>query len=129
MPHYVVRRVTAALNRDRKAVNGSRIVALGVSYKPNVGDTRQTPATAIIEQLSALGAEVTAVDAHVEDATTFAGVPLVATAADELLRSCDLVVLLTDHDAVDYDAVIEVAPRVLDTRARLPDDQGVVERL
>jgi UDP-N-acetyl-D-glucosamine dehydrogenase len=129
MPHYVVRRVTSALNRDRKAVNGSRIVALGVSYKPNVGDTRETPATAIIEQLTALGAEVTAVDVHVEDATTFAGVPLVATADEQLLRGCDLVVLLTDHDAVDYDAVIELAPRVLDTRARLADDQGVVERL
>jgi len=129
MPHYVVQRITAALNQDRKAVNGARIVALGVSYKPNVGDTRETPATAIIEQLAALGAEVTAVDVHVKGATSFAGVPLVATADDELLRTCDLVVLLTDHDAVDYDTVVKLAPRVLDTRARLTDDHGVVERL
>jgi UDP-N-acetyl-D-glucosamine dehydrogenase len=129
MPHYVVRRITAALNQDRKAVNGAKIVALGVSYKPNVGDTRETPATAIIEQLAALGAELTAVDGHVKDATSFAGVPLVADADEHLLRSCDLVVLLTDHDAVDYDTVVKLAPRVLDTRARLADDRGGVERL
>jgi UDP-N-acetyl-D-glucosamine dehydrogenase len=129
MPHYVVRRITAALNQDRKAVNGAKIVALGVSYKPNVGDTRETPATAIIEQLAALGAELTAVDGHVKDATSFAGVPLVADADEHLLRSCDLVVLLTDHDAVDYDTVVKLAPRVLDTRARLADDRGGVDRL
>jgi UDP-N-acetyl-D-glucosamine dehydrogenase len=129
MPHYVVRRITAALNQDKKAVNGAKIVALGVSYKPNVGDTRETPATAIIEQLVALGAEVTAIDAHVPDATTFAGVPLFAHADDELFRTCDLAVVLTDHDDVDYGAVVTLAPRVLDTRARLPLDHGLVERL
>ena len=129
MPHYVVRRITAALNEDRKAVNGARIVALGVSYKPNVGDTRETPATAIIEQLTALGADVTAIDAHVADRTSFAGVPLVARGDDDLFRTCDLVVVLTDHDDVDYEAVVKLAPRVLDTRARLPLDRGMVERL
>lgn len=129
MPHYVVRRIIAALNEDRKAVNGARIIALGVSYKPNVGDTRETPATAVIEQLVALGAQVTAVDAHVKDTTRFAGAPLVATADDDLIRTCDLVVVLTDHDDVNYETIVKLAPRVLDTRARLERDQGLVERL
>jgi len=129
MPHYVVRRVTAALNRDRKAVNGSRIVVLGVSYKPNVGDTRETPATALIQQLLALGAEVVAVDPHVHDQDTFVGASLRATADADLLAGADLVVLVTDHAAFDLDAIVASASRLLDTRAKVDNGLANVERL
>jgi UDP-N-acetyl-D-glucosamine dehydrogenase len=128
MPHYVVRRVTAALNRDRKAVNGSHVVVLGVSYKPNVGDVRESPAEPVIEQLRQLGAEVTAIDPHVE-VETFAGAPLRAEADDDLLAGCDLALVLTDHDAFDFDALAAIAPRVLDTRNRIRGDGGTVEVL
>ena len=129
MPHYVVRRITARLNCDRKAVNGSRILVLGVSYKPNVGDIRETPATAIIEQLLALGAEVTAVDPFVTDRTTFADATLRAEADQEMLSSCDLVVVLTGHDKIDYDEVVALASRVLDTCNRITTQHPHVEVL
>jgi UDP-N-acetyl-D-glucosamine dehydrogenase len=129
MPHYVVRRITAALNSDRKAVNGSRVVVLGVSYKANVGDTRESPAIPLIEQLLTLGADVTAVDPHVPAAAGFAGAPIRAEVDEELLRSCDLVVVLTDHDAFDQAMVAKLAPRVIDTRRCVPDGIGNVERL
>lgn len=129
MPHYVVRRITALLNRDRKAVNGSRVVILGVSYKPNIGDTRETPARPLIEQLTALGAEVTAVDPHVADTQVFAGAPLVVEVADDLLATADLVVLVTDHDYFDLERIATMAPRLLDTRARTGPHHRNAERL
>lgn len=129
MPQYVVRRVTAALNADRKAVNGSRIVVLGVSYKPNVGDTRESPAVPVVEQLVGLGAEVVAIDPHVSGVERFAGAPLRKEADDELLVGSDLVLLLTDHAAFDYPRIVELAPRMLDTRNRLRAHDGEVERL
>jgi UDP-N-acetyl-D-glucosamine dehydrogenase len=130
MPHYVVRRVTAALNEHRKPVNGSRIVVLGVSYKPNVGDTRETPARPIIEQLAGLGAELTVVDRFAAATTdSFAGQPLHAEATPEALAGCDLAILLTDHEHLDYDEVARLAPHVLDTRARIDPGAVNVERL
>ena len=129
MPQYVVRRVTATLNADRKAVNGSRIAVLGVSYKPNVGDTRESPAVPVVEQLVALGAEVVAIDPHVPGVDHFAGAPLHAEVDDELLTSSDLVLLLTDHAEFDYDRIVKLAPRMLDTRNRLRGHDGEVERL
>ncbi len=123
MPHYVVRRITAALNQDRKAVNGASIVVLGVSYKPNVGDVRETPARAIVEQLDQLGAQLTVVDrfaAH--EHTQLAGVPLHAALPVDALAGADLALIITDHDGVDYAEVVRHAPRVLDTRSRLSRD-------
>ena len=129
MPQYVVRRVTATLNADRKAVNGSRLVVLGVSYKPNVGDTRESPAVPVVEQLVALGAEVVAIDPHVPGVDHFAGARLLTEVDDELLASSDLVLLLTDHAEFDYDRIVKLSPRMLDTRNRLRGHDGEVERL
>jgi UDP-N-acetyl-D-glucosamine dehydrogenase len=130
MPHYVVRRVTAALNADRKAVNGSQILVLGVSYKPNVGDTRETPARPIVEQLAGLGAELTIVDSYAAArSVSFADQVLDAELKPEMLESCDLALVLTDHDDIDYAEVARLAPRVLDTRARMPLDGSRTERL
>jgi UDP-N-acetyl-D-glucosamine dehydrogenase len=128
MPRYVVQRIVTALNRDRKAVNGAHIVALGVSYKRNVGDTRETPTTAVIQQLRELGAEVTTVDPHVPG-DTFAGARHRTSYDTALLRSCDLALVLTDHDAFDYDEVAATAQRVLDTRDRIRSEAPHLERL
>ncbi len=130
MPHYVVRRITAALNLDRKAVNGSRILVLGVSYKPNVGDTRETPARPVIEQLAELGAELTIVDRYAAArSATFAGHDLHGELESDHLATCDLALILTDHDDVDYAEVARSAPRVLDTRARIDPRPDTVERI
>lgn len=122
--------VNAAIDAGRKAVNGSRILVLGVSYKPNVGDTRETPARPIIEQLAALGAELTIVDRYAAArSAAFADHDLQSELEPDHLATCDLALILTDHDDVDYAEVARRAPRVLDTRARIAPRPDNVERI
>jgi UDP-N-acetyl-D-glucosamine dehydrogenase len=126
MPDYVVRRLTTALNRRRLPVNGSRIVLLGLSYKRNSGDARESPAAVVADRLLALGAEIHAVDPLVLPDEIDPAIRLVDL-TDELIEGADAVVLLTDHDGVDYGMVIGRARFVLDTRCRLAGAN--VERL
>ncbi len=122
MPDYVVRRLGAALNRQRQAVNGSRILLLGLAYKRNTSDARESPALVVAERLLALGAEVCAADPHVGDGHVDARVRRVDLSEEEL-AAADAVVLLIDHDAFDYDAVAAHASYVLDTRHRLEGER------
>jgi UDP-N-acetyl-D-glucosamine dehydrogenase len=117
MPSYVVQRLIEAMNRNRRAVNGSRVLLLGLAYKKNCGDCRESPAVRVAELLLGLGAEVRVVDGHVVPRGVPAGVSLVGLDPDEV-RAADAVVLLTDHDDVDYD-LLDEARLVLDTRNRL----------
>ncbi|HZM55282.1 MAG TPA: nucleotide sugar dehydrogenase [Acidimicrobiales bacterium] len=116
MPDYVVSRLTLALNRQRRSVNGSRVLLLGLAYKRNTGDARQSPGMVILHSLTALGADVRIVDPHV--APDVAGVPLVELTEDEV-ESADAVVVVTDHDDFDYDMVRDHARYVFDTRNRI----------
>jgi UDP-N-acetyl-D-glucosamine dehydrogenase len=118
MPDYVVQRLVVTFNRQRMAVNGSRILLLGVSYKRNTADARETPAAEIARQLRALGADVRAIDPHVPDHWMDPPVLRVELTSDEL-AAADAVILITDHDAFDYEAVLRHAKYVLDTRHRL----------
>lgn len=118
MPDYVARRVVGLLNWDRKAVNGSRILVLGLAYKRNTGDARESPAVRAAQALGALGGDVRAVDDLVDPAHLPAGLPLVALTRAELAAS-DLVVVLTDHDHLDWQLVVDSGVRVLDTRNRI----------
>ncbi|MST31984.1 nucleotide sugar dehydrogenase [Acidimicrobiaceae bacterium USS-CC1] len=118
MPDYVARRLTAAFNRQRRAVNGSRVLVLGLAYKPNTGDARESPATVVVERLLGLGAEVLAADPHVEESHVDARVQRVddpvAAAAD-----VDAVVLVVDHADFPLEDIAAAARYVLDTRHRL----------
>ena len=119
MPDFVVQRLALALNRNRQAVNGSRILLLGLAYKANTSDDRQSPAVVIADRLLTLGAEVRAADPHVlEDHTDGRVVRVTATA--EEVAAADAVILLADHDSFDLDLVFRSARFVLDTRHRLP---------
>jgi UDP-N-acetyl-D-mannosaminuronic acid dehydrogenase/UDP-N-acetyl-D-glucosamine dehydrogenase len=118
MPDYVAMRVAGRLNRDGKAVNGSRILLIGLAYKPNSGDARESPAIAVGEHLVQLGAVVRAVDPFVGPTEVPAGVNLVEGTPHEL-GAADLVLVLTDHDSVDWALVETYADRVLDTRNRV----------
>lgn len=120
MPHYVVRRVTAALNDLRKAVNGARILVLGAAYKPNVGDVRESPSLTISTLLHTSGGEVTVVEPHAQALELPLGVQHKRTFTEVDLRRADLVLLLTDHDEFDYAMLVECSQLVLDTRNRLP---------
>jgi UDP-N-acetyl-D-mannosaminuronic acid dehydrogenase/UDP-N-acetyl-D-glucosamine dehydrogenase len=118
MPGYVVTRVAEHLNRRRLAVNGSRVLLVGLTYKKNSGDARQSPATAVARRLVDLGAELTAVDPMIAAGEVPPGVRLVDGTPDDV-RAADVVVVLADHDDVDWELLEQHAERVLDTRRRL----------
>jgi UDP-N-acetyl-D-glucosamine dehydrogenase len=124
MPDYVVRRLTEALNRRRQAVNGSRVLLLGLAYKANTGDDRESPAVVVAERLLGLGAEVRVADPHVVADHVQGSVERVQVTAEEL-AAADAVILLTDHDAFDMDLVRTHARYVLDTRRRVPPGENV----
>ena len=119
MPYYVVERVGEALNGRGKALKGAKILVLGVAYKKNVDDVRESPAITIIELLLAKGARVVYHDPHIprlpkmrRSRLSMASTPLTAG----LLKGQDCVVIVTDHDALDYQAVVDKARLVVDTR-------------
>jgi nucleotide sugar dehydrogenase len=119
MPDYVVDRVVSMLNDARRAVNGSRILLLGLAYKAGTSDWRESPSMDIAKRLAALGADVCAHDPLVpEDAPLGTALTRVPCTPEEL-RAADLVVLLVDHPAFPYDDIRDHAPLVLDTRGRL----------
>jgi UDP-N-acetyl-D-glucosamine dehydrogenase len=124
MPEYVVRRLMEALNHRGKPVKDSRILLLGLAYKRNTGDARESPARRVIELLIGLGGDVRAVDPHVVEAHVDPRVLRVELAASEV-AAADAVVLLTDHDSFDHDVVIGNARYVLDCRRTLPPAANV----
>ena len=125
MPDYVVGRITSLLNEKRLAVNGARVLLLGLAYKKNSGDARESPAVTVARLLLGLGAEVRAVDPHVLDCPRgLERVPMVVLDVDEL-EAADLVVVLTDHDQFDFELVRAHASSVFDTRNRLEQAKHV----
>jgi len=117
MPAIVVEKVSRALNEDKKAVNGSSVLVLGVAYKRDIDDMRESPALDVIRLLEEQGAEVTYHDPYVpsfreEEGHVHTSVPL----TDAALREADAVVIVTDHKSVDYERVIANASLVVDTR-------------
>jgi UDP-N-acetyl-D-glucosamine dehydrogenase len=114
----VVRRLIVALNRKKQSVNGSRVLLLGLAYKRNTGDARESPAMVVAEQLLSMGAELRAVDPHVLTEQVDVRVALVPLNAEEV-AAADAVVLLVDHDAFDLGLVAAHGRYVLDTRHRL----------
>ena len=119
MPDHVVRRITMGLNARRRAVNGSRILLLGLSYKKNTGDARESPSVRVAQLLAAMGAEVRGADPHTVEPTPFDGLLCRVEATPEEVASADAVVLLTDHDQFNFDDIVAHATFVLDCRRRL----------
>ena len=114
MPAYVVQLVTDALNDRARAVRNSRVLVLGVAYKPNVADTRDSPALEIIEMLAAKGARVAYHDPHVPSITVN-GIRYESVRAVHAAEH-DVVLVLTAHDGYDWGAIVREAPLVIDTR-------------
>ncbi len=119
MPEYVVSRLTDALNERGKSLNGARILILGVAYKRDVDDDRESPAFRVMELLQRKRAEISYHDPYVASLRPsrrydfgLASVPLTA----QTLAAADAVVIVTDHSNVDYEAVVRHAPLVIDTR-------------
>ena len=116
MPAFVVEKVAHALNEERKAVNGSRVLVVGVAYKPDIDDIRESPALDVMRLLEQHGAEVAFHDPHIasyrEDGDTRRGVPL--TPAE--LQRADAVVIVTDHRSIDYQMLMDHAALIVDSR-------------
>jgi UDP-N-acetyl-D-glucosamine dehydrogenase len=116
MPKFVVDKAARMLNKAQKPLNGSRVLLLGMAYKGDLGDHRESPAIEIYRRLQDAGAVVSFHDAWTstvrEDGFTATSVEL----TDEVLRNADLVIITTNHSNVNYGRVVELAPLLLDTR-------------
>jgi UDP-N-acetyl-D-glucosamine dehydrogenase len=116
MPYYVVRRVMDALNTQHKSLSGSRILVLGVAYKANISDMRESPAITIAELLLEKGADVVYHDPFVPQFSVGGTSIHHAALTAGTLAAADLVLIITAHHGVDYDLVVEHAKLALDTR-------------
>ena len=127
MPAFCVGKLARALNSRRKPINGSRILVIGVAYKADVNDMRESPALKVIDLLVEEGAQIAYHDPHVPLLAKLGlrSVPLEA----ELLRDLDAVAVVTAHSGVDWELVAREAPLVVDFRNVVPDIDGKVWRL
>jgi UDP-N-acetyl-D-glucosamine dehydrogenase len=117
MPAHVVMLVADVLNDERKPVNGSRILVLGVAYKADVDDVRESPALDVIQLLQERGAAVQFHDPYVESVRLHGGERMVSTDLDdEVLRAADCVVITTDHKCLDWERVASLASTIVDSR-------------
>ena len=129
MPEHVVQLVADGLNDARKAMNGSNVLLLGVAYKKDINDVRESPALSIIDRLRAKGANVRYHDPFVDELrfddahTDSSGEPLssVSLTNDEL-QSADCVIIVTDHSDIDYKRICSIVPLIVDTRNALNGD-------
>jgi len=116
MPRYVVTRTMELLNENGKPMRGSRIHVLGVTYKKDISDSRESPAIEVIKLLLGLGANVVYSDPFVKTLNVEGEVLEAVPVSEETLRACDVAVITTDHSAFDYAGIVREAPLVFDTR-------------
>jgi len=119
MPEYVVDKTAEALNDDCKSVKGSKIIVVGLAYKPNVDDTRETPAAEIIELLAERGARVSYHDPHVPTFPNMRNYKFDMNSVSldaQTLGDADCVVIVTDHEITDWKSIADHASLVIDTR-------------
>ncbi len=116
MPHHVVERAMMLLNESGKSVRGAKILVLGVAYKRDIDDVRESPALKVIAELEKLGASVSYHDPHVPSVRLGDREMVSRRFDDAVLQESDLVLILTDHSAVDYKRVAAMSPLVFDSR-------------
>lgn len=131
MPGYVVGKVIGGLNENEKAVRGSRVLIVGVAYKPNVDDMRESPAAEIIELILDLGAAIDYTDPLVPEFPQLRRHQFDMHSVElnpQVISSYDCVVIVTDHDAVDYDQLLEHSQLIVDARGRYRHNGGNIIR-
>ena len=129
MPSYVIQKVIRALNNIGKPANGSKVLLLGLSYKKNVDDLRESPSLEIIDKLIDLGVKVVYSDPYFDTIPktrkheiNLASIPLDVKS----LRDADLILLATDHDDYDYDLILKEGKLIVDTRGRFNYDNDKI---
>jgi UDP-N-acetyl-D-glucosamine dehydrogenase len=128
MPDFVLERVMKILNEDKKALNGARVVLLGVAYKKDIDDMRESPVLPILEKLELAGADWVVVDPHVKEFKLNGKMYPTTELNQELLSGADLVMLTTDHTDFDYKMIAENSPVVFDTRNAFKELQTEVKK-
>ena len=119
MPEYVISRVMKALNEHGKSVKGSKILVLGLAYKKDVDDQRESPSFELIDHLQELGAEVSYNDPYIPKVKETRKMPLDLVSEEltpEFLKSCDCVLVSTDHSNYDWEFIVKHSPLVVDAR-------------
>jgi UDP-N-acetyl-D-glucosamine dehydrogenase len=121
MPEWVVQKVIAALNANRKPVNGSRILVIGLAYKADVDDMRESPTFTLLDRLKTLGADVQYYDPHIpiitptREHTSWTGIKSVVW-SEEIIKQFDCVLISTAHKCVNYSELLEWSKLIVDTR-------------
>jgi UDP-N-acetyl-D-glucosamine dehydrogenase len=121
MPAFVIRGMADALNEKRKCLNGAKVLALGVAYKRDTNDVRESPALQVLLGLQEKGCEICFSDPYVPQITINETNLDSVTLSPELLQSMDLVVVLTDHSKFNYAMIAKFSPLIFDTRNALSD--------
>jgi UDP-N-acetyl-D-glucosamine dehydrogenase len=129
MPEHVADRVADLLNEDRLAVNGAKVLVLGVAYKADVGDMRESPAIDVMNLLAQKGADISYHDPHVREFEVEGRVFKNVDLSEDTLAGTDLVVILTNHSAIDYEHLAAHAHRIFDTRNATADVVDNRERI
>jgi len=130
MPHYMYIKIATALNRHKKAVNGSKVLFLGVAYKPNIDDERESPALEIMDITTRKGGIVSYNDPHIPQVKTHGNVSLQSVdLTTEALQNADCVVLTTNHSAFDVEFVKKYARLIVDMRNMVKEASAKVYKL
>ncbi|WP_297812615.1 nucleotide sugar dehydrogenase [uncultured Methylophaga sp.] len=131
MPDFVIGKVAHALNQAKKSINGSRVLVLGIAYKKNVDDMRESPSVELMEKLQELGAEVQYSDPHIPHFPKMRehhfDLGSVEPSAQNL-AAFDCVILATDHDRFDYDAIRAHARLIIDSRGKYLDPDAKITK-
>lgn len=124
MPGFCIEKIADALNRDRKPINGSKILIMGIAYKNDIDDLRESPALDVIHILKNRGADLSYYDPFIPE-MNYDGLQMKSVNwSNEIGKDFDLVVITTNHSAVDYTALLESSKRIVDTRNALKNFQS-----
>ncbi len=130
MPHYMVIKISTALNRQKKAINGSKILFLGVAYKPNIDDERESPALEIMDIVARKGGTVSYNDPHIPVVQSHGRAPIHSIKlSPETLADADCVVLTTNHDAFDIEFIQKHSRLIVDMRNMVKEVNDKIYKL
>ncbi|MBA2877227.1 UDP-N-acetyl-D-glucosamine dehydrogenase [Anoxybacillus kamchatkensis] len=128
MPEFVINRCMQVLNEEKKALNGAKVVVLGLAYKKDIDDVRESPALEILDLLDKAGANWIAVDPFVKEFKFNGEVIQPVELTKELLQSADLVLITTDHSTFDYELIAQHSPLIFDTRNALKQYRHIAKK-
>lgn len=130
MPHRMQIKIASALNRHKKAINGSKVLFMGVAYKPDIDDPRESPALKVIDEVAQKGGEILFHDPYIDECKTpKGGIYYNSDLTDDLLDSADVVVFTTNHKCFKADEIVDKSKLVVDLRNMVKDSSDKVYKL